>query len=256
MRHLHSSDIDFLEAFRDDVGEASPVNAIGVLSRADELAGGRLDGMTSAAQVAARYRKDPKIRRLCQTVVPVAGLLAQAGVTLTEEAYRVTRGDRPRVARPRGRAAAHRRPLPLCGHRDSCDSRGTRGAPRVVRPVRRSPRNETRPRRRGAHRHRARTGARREQRRGRTASDPRVRLLGPSGRPQGAIRAPCAASGVANSRPRRRRRRRARGRTHHGGRARVRGDEPPRRVPERRRRRSGTTSSRMPSGSSVPRGSR
>jgi hypothetical protein len=44
--------------------------------------------MASAAQVAARYRKDPKIRRLCQTVVPVAGLLAQAGVTLTEENFR------------------------------------------------------------------------------------------------------------------------------------------------------------------------
>jgi hypothetical protein len=88
MRHLHSTDVDFLEAFRDETGDATPVNAIGVLSRADELSGGRPDGMASAAQVAARYRKDPKIRRLCQTVVPVAGLLAQAGVTLTEENFR------------------------------------------------------------------------------------------------------------------------------------------------------------------------
>ncbi len=44
--------------------------------------------MESAARVAARYRDDPRVRTLCQTVVPVAGLLAQAGVTLTEAEYR------------------------------------------------------------------------------------------------------------------------------------------------------------------------
>ena len=88
MRHLHSDDVDFLEAFRDEIGVASPANAIAVLSRADELSAGRLDGMEAAAQIADRYRRDPKVRRLCQTVVPVAGLVAQAGVTMTEDKYR------------------------------------------------------------------------------------------------------------------------------------------------------------------------
>ncbi len=40
------------------------------------------------ARIADRYRRDDNIRRLCQTVVPVAGLLAQLGGTLTEAEYR------------------------------------------------------------------------------------------------------------------------------------------------------------------------
>ncbi|MFD1047639.1 hypothetical protein ACFQ1S_19905 [Kibdelosporangium lantanae] len=44
MRHLHSTDIDFLDAFHDtDTAESSPVNAVGVLSRADEVGGGEGD---------------------------------------------------------------------------------------------------------------------------------------------------------------------------------------------------------------------
>lgn len=89
MRHLHASDARFLEAFHDDkAARAAPVNAIGVLSRADEVGGGRADSMRSAAAIAARYRTDPSVRRLCQTVVPVAGLLAQLGGTLTEAEFR------------------------------------------------------------------------------------------------------------------------------------------------------------------------
>lgn len=91
MRHLHSDDLAFLEAFRDDVATPTPVNAIGVLSRADEVAGGRLDAMESAARIAARYRSEAKVRRLCQTVLPVAGLLGQAGAALTEDELRSLR---------------------------------------------------------------------------------------------------------------------------------------------------------------------
>src|SRR6185369_16548625 len=37
MRHLHASDLEFLRAFQDvEVSRPNPVNAIGVLSRADE----------------------------------------------------------------------------------------------------------------------------------------------------------------------------------------------------------------------------
>lgn len=84
MRHLHGEDVSFLEAFHDDTARAAPVNAIGVLSRADEIGAGRLDAMGAAGRIADRYRADPGVRRLCQTVVPVAGLVAQAAVTLTE----------------------------------------------------------------------------------------------------------------------------------------------------------------------------
>lgn len=83
MRHLHPTDVRFLESFQDmQIGGTNPINAIGVLSRADELAGGHDDALVSASRVAARYRSSAQVRRLCQTVVPVAGLLAQAAATL------------------------------------------------------------------------------------------------------------------------------------------------------------------------------
>lgn len=89
MRHLHSSDVNFLEAFHDEeFSQATPVNAIAVLSRADEVGVGRIDSMASALRIASRYRRDPKVRRLAQTVVPVAGLLAQSGATLREAEFK------------------------------------------------------------------------------------------------------------------------------------------------------------------------
>ena len=88
MKHLHTTDIDFLATFHDEeVSQATPVNAIAVLSRADEVAAGRIDAMESANKIAARYRTDAKVRRLVQTVVPVAGLLAVTGETLREAEY-------------------------------------------------------------------------------------------------------------------------------------------------------------------------
>ena len=62
-------------------------NAIGVLSRADEIGAGRLDALISARRVARRYSADPMLRQLCQTVVPVAGLLAETGRTLRQDEY-------------------------------------------------------------------------------------------------------------------------------------------------------------------------
>jgi hypothetical protein len=92
LRHMHSTDIRFLEAFRgDDLARGSPINAVGVLSRADEIGGCRLDAMTTAVTVAARYQADDRLRRLCPIVVPVAGLLGAAGATLREEEFRTLR---------------------------------------------------------------------------------------------------------------------------------------------------------------------
>ena len=86
MRHLHKSDVAFLDAFMDrSVAGASPVNAVAVLARADEIGAGRPDALESAARIAARYRADPRVRALCATVTPMAGLLAETGLTLRED---------------------------------------------------------------------------------------------------------------------------------------------------------------------------
>lgn len=86
MRHAHRSDIAFLDAFMDhSVTAASPINAVGVLSRADEIGAGRLDAMTSAAKIAKRYETDPELHALCATITPMAGLLAETGLTLRED---------------------------------------------------------------------------------------------------------------------------------------------------------------------------
>ncbi|MBV8539839.1 MAG: dynamin family protein [Pseudonocardiales bacterium] len=85
MRHLHATDVRFLESFYDQVGApAAVVNTVAVLSRADEIGASRLDAMVSARQIARRYRTEPKVRRVCQTVVAVAGLLAQTARTLRQ----------------------------------------------------------------------------------------------------------------------------------------------------------------------------
>jgi hypothetical protein len=88
MRHLHATDYEFLEAFSEyGAARAGGLNAIAVLSRADEVGGGRLDAMQSARRVAGRYRADPRLSGLCQDVVAVAGLLAQAGRSLRQDEF-------------------------------------------------------------------------------------------------------------------------------------------------------------------------
>ena len=88
MRHLHATDFEFLEAFSEyGAARASGLNAIAVLSRADEIGGGRLDALMSARRVAARYRSDPRLLGLCQDVVAVAGLLAQACRSLRQDEF-------------------------------------------------------------------------------------------------------------------------------------------------------------------------
>ncbi len=86
LRHVHRTDADFLEAFTDQsVGGGSPVNAIGVLSRADEVGAGRIDAMVSARAVAGRYAVEPRLRQLVSGCIAVSGLLAETAATLTED---------------------------------------------------------------------------------------------------------------------------------------------------------------------------
>jgi len=92
MRHLHRRDVEFLGSFMDrSVAGSSPVNAVAVLSRADEIGAGRLDAMTSARRIAVRYEHNETLRTLCTAVVPVAGLVAETGLTLREEEARALR---------------------------------------------------------------------------------------------------------------------------------------------------------------------
>lgn len=86
MRHLHRSDADFLEAFMDrSLARPSPINAVAVLSRADEIGAGRLDALESASAISERYGEDARVRSWCAKVIPVAGLIAETGLTLREE---------------------------------------------------------------------------------------------------------------------------------------------------------------------------
>ena len=83
VRHPHRADLSFLHTLQDHpIARAAAINSIVVLSRADELAGGRPDALISARQVARRYRREPEVRGLCQDVVPVSGLLGSAARTL------------------------------------------------------------------------------------------------------------------------------------------------------------------------------
>ena len=88
MRHLHVSDVRFLESFRDTAAGASQtVNAVAVLSRADEVGSGRIDSMLSAGKVARRYEDDGDLASLSLGVTPIAGLLAEGARTLRESEF-------------------------------------------------------------------------------------------------------------------------------------------------------------------------
>ncbi len=86
-RHRHPADLRFLESFHGGMGGAGPMSAITVLSRADELAGGRIDALRIAADVAESMAADPRVRRVAQTVIPVAGLLAETAATLRQHEF-------------------------------------------------------------------------------------------------------------------------------------------------------------------------
>lgn len=88
MRHLHASDVRFLESFKDTTaGKSGTVNALAVLSRADEIGAGRIDSLISAAVIADRYSRDQNLRPLALGVVPVAGLLAQSSRTMRQKDF-------------------------------------------------------------------------------------------------------------------------------------------------------------------------
>jgi hypothetical protein len=83
VRHLHEPDVAFLESYGDRVAEnVGAAGTLVVLSRADEVGGGRVDAVMAAQQVARRYRTDPALRPWCATTTTVAGLVAETARTL------------------------------------------------------------------------------------------------------------------------------------------------------------------------------
>jgi hypothetical protein len=85
LRHVHERDVAFLGSFMDrGTTLGTPLNAIGLLSRSDEIGAGRLDAMESAGRIAARLGRDDRLRGLVSGVVPVAALLAETAATITE----------------------------------------------------------------------------------------------------------------------------------------------------------------------------
>ena len=187
MRHLHRSDSRFLEAFLDrSIAHASPVNAVVVLSRADEIGAARVDALDSARSIAARYAADPQVRALASGVVPIAGLIAETGATLRQEQFgwlrdvatldEARRTDLLRSVdrfRDRGAEPARR------GH--------SRGAARPARTVRPSAVDPAPRRRGGPDRDRALRRAPRALRDPRAPADPRraLRRAGPG--PEGSV---------------------------------------------------------------------
>lgn len=68
-------------------GFGGPLGVIGVVSRADEIGAGRIDALHSAREVAARFAGELERTGLCQSVIPVAGLLAFAAATLRQREF-------------------------------------------------------------------------------------------------------------------------------------------------------------------------
>lgn len=92
LRHLHATDVRFLESFKDtSAGQSGTVNAVAVLSRADEIGAGRIDSLISAAVIADRYSQDQNLKPLALGVVPVAGLLAQSSRTMRHSDFEAMR---------------------------------------------------------------------------------------------------------------------------------------------------------------------
>ncbi len=89
LRSLHSSDVEFLQQLRHRQGseDRSAIGSLAVLSRADELGGGRLDAMVSVNRAVRSMRADPALEGLVEAIVPVAGLLALAGATLRQSEF-------------------------------------------------------------------------------------------------------------------------------------------------------------------------
>lgn len=102
LRSLHSADAKFLSALHERTRHGvSAVGTIAVLSRVDELGSGGLGAMVAVNQAVSRLRSDPALSGLCETVIPVAGLLGLGAATLRQAEFSALvalgKADRQRV---------------------------------------------------------------------------------------------------------------------------------------------------------------
>lgn len=127
MRHLHEADLTFLEAFRRvSAGQPGVINALAVLSRADEIGAGRIDSLLAARDIAKRYRTDSGLRNLAMGVVPVAGLLAQTARTMHQAEFGILLelSQLDRAERERMLISADRFMRPTAGTTADAEARG------------------------------------------------------------------------------------------------------------------------------------
>lgn len=88
MRHRHAVDLTFVgDLARQAPDEHGASTTLVLLSRADELGGGRIDSLISARDIARSYADEPILRAHSLGVVPVAGLLAQGARTLRQDDF-------------------------------------------------------------------------------------------------------------------------------------------------------------------------
>ncbi len=88
LRSLHETDVRYLRSLNERTrhGNAA-IGAIAVLSRADELGSARLDAQVAINETAKRLRNSPELEGICETVVPVAGLLGLGAITMKQADY-------------------------------------------------------------------------------------------------------------------------------------------------------------------------
>ncbi|MGB0970322.1 MAG: Isoniazid-inducible protein iniC, partial [Mycobacterium sp.] len=88
LRTLNAADFALLKQIGELVGGSTgALGVIGVASRADEIGAGRIDAMVSAHDVAKRFTAEMDRTGICQSVVPVSGLLAVAARTLRQSEF-------------------------------------------------------------------------------------------------------------------------------------------------------------------------
>ncbi|MFF7260845.1 dynamin family protein [Streptomyces sp. NPDC008159] len=85
-RGMAETDTDMLDAFLGpDAATRSPVTAVGVITKVEELWPKSPDPMATARELIARLTARPAIRRLMFEVTPVCGLLAETATRLSDE---------------------------------------------------------------------------------------------------------------------------------------------------------------------------
>jgi len=92
LRSAHESDIRYIQALNERTrhGDAA-MGSIAVLSRADELGAGRLSAMVSINEATTRLRNHPDLAGVCETVVPVAGLMGMGAMILRQADFTILR---------------------------------------------------------------------------------------------------------------------------------------------------------------------